>query len=593
MQIKITGLALLITLLALPMNDALGQNQPTGRAAESYPVPPEAKRIAGVPKGVVTQYHMAGSEIFPGTERDYWIYVPAQYDPKKPACLMVFNDGKNFASEKGASKLPIVFDNLIHTGEMPVTIGVFVNPGVMPALTPEAQPRYNRSFEYDGMGDNYARFLIEEVMPLVKAKYNISDDANDHAICGSSSGGIAAFTAAWERPDYFSRVYTIVGTYVGLRGGNKYPVLIRKTEPKALRVFLQDGSNDNDIYCGSWWVANQDMLSAFDYAGYEVNHVWGEGYHGQKHGAAIMPDVLRWLWKDYPKRVTTHYDQSRHEATEFLIDGEDWQLISEGHGFTEGPAVNANGDLYFTDLQNSKIIKITPNGKESVFAENTARTNGLAFGPDGKLYGAQTGKKRVVAWDTSSGKIQTIAEGIAPNDLVVKHDGTIYCTEPGKQTVWRIDPDGKKQAVDTGAKGCNGVVFSADQSLLYVTDYPGRFVYSYQIGADGSLHYKQQFVYLHVPANAPRANADGMCVDNEGWLITATAAGIQISDQPGRVHLILPPPGGGAAPSNATFGGPEGKTLYVTCGDKVFKRRINMQGAKAWQDPAKLLKPRL
>ncbi|MHC4993607.1 MAG: alpha/beta hydrolase, partial [Planctomycetota bacterium] len=225
------ALLLLICFVSLmPCAPLVAQDQAAGRAAESYPVPPEAKRQPGVPEGVVTKYQMKGSKIFPGTERDYYIYVPAQYDASKPACLMVFNDGHRFATENSPSRLPIVFDNLIHTGEMPVTIGVFVNPGVVPATKPGAQPRYNRSYEYDGLGDHYARFLIEELMPLVTAKYNISDDANDHAICGSSSGGIAAFTAAWERPDYFSRVYTIVGTYVGLRGGDRYPVLVRKTE---------------------------------------------------------------------------------------------------------------------------------------------------------------------------------------------------------------------------------------------------------------------------------------------------------------------------------------------------------------------------
>ncbi|MHC4996967.1 MAG: SMP-30/gluconolactonase/LRE family protein, partial [Planctomycetota bacterium] len=358
---------------------------------------------------------------------------------------------------------------------------------------------------------------------------------------------------------------------------------------KPLRIFLQDGSNDNNIYCGDWWVANQDMLSSFDYSGYEVNHVWGEGYHGQKHGAAIMPDVLRWLWKDWPKRVTTHYDRARNEATEFLIDGEGWELVSEGHGFTEGPAVNAKGELFFSDLDKHEILKVDTNGKVSIFATNTQRTNGLAFGPDGRLYGARTNAQQIVVWDMD-GNQSVHAEGIAPNDLVVGPDGVIYCTEPRTRTVWRVDPNGKKTALDTEAMGCNGVILSADQSLLYVTDYPGRFVYSYQIAADGSLVNKQPFVYLHVPANRPRANADGMAVDKDGWLLTATAMGVQISDQPGRVHLILPPPHGGAAPANVTF---DGNVLYATCGDKVYKRKVNMTGVRAWEKAVELEKPRL
>ena len=193
---------------------------------------------------------------------------------------------------------------------MPVTIGVFVMHGRVKAVQPGALDRFNRSFEYDGLGDDYARFLLEELLPEVEKQttsdgrpIRLSNDGNDRGIGGSSSGAICAFTAAWERPDAFRRVFSAIGTYVGLRGGNVYPTLIRKYEPKPIRIFLQDGSDDLNIYGGDWWMANQEMERALTFAGYEVNHVWGDGGHNGKHATEIFPDAMRWLWKDWPAPV--------------------------------------------------------------------------------------------------------------------------------------------------------------------------------------------------------------------------------------------------------------------------------------------------
>ncbi|SVD42174.1 uncharacterized protein METZ01_LOCUS395028, partial [marine metagenome] len=219
-------------------------------AADDYKLGPDSIPQAGVPEGSIEKLFFNQSEIYPGTERDWWIYVPAQYDPAEPACLMVWQDGHSRVTRDGQWRVPVVFDNLIHRGEMPVTIGVFISPGLVPAPNENAEARYNRSFEYDSMGDRYARFLIEEMIPQVEAKYNVSKDPNDRAIAGASSGAIAAFGVAWNRPDAFRRVFSTIGTYVGLRGGNNYPTLIRKTVPKPLRVFLQDGSNDLNLYGG-------------------------------------------------------------------------------------------------------------------------------------------------------------------------------------------------------------------------------------------------------------------------------------------------------------------------------------------------------
>ncbi len=269
-----------------------------GAAQDDYQLGPDSQRQPDVPQGEVTK-HSWTSEVFAGTVRDYWIYVPAQYDAAKPACLMVFQDGGNYVNETGQFRTTIVFDNLIHKGEMPVTIGLFINPGEVPAGQPGQQPRKNRSFEYDTLSDQYARFLLDEMLPEVSKKHKLVRDASGRAICGISSGGICAFTAAWERPDAFSKVLSHVGSFTNIRGGHVYPSVIRKTERKPIRVFLQDGSNDLDNLHGNWPLANQEMAAALKFAGYDYRFEFGTGGHNGKHGGAILPDSLRWLWRDY------------------------------------------------------------------------------------------------------------------------------------------------------------------------------------------------------------------------------------------------------------------------------------------------------
>jgi sugar lactone lactonase YvrE/enterochelin esterase-like enzyme len=565
-------------------------------AAEGpYPVDPASRRQEKVPVGKVSKFSFRDSKIYPGTVRDYSVYVPAQYDGSQPAALMVFQDGESYLNPNGASKATIVFDNLIHSKEMPVTIGVFINPGVVPATGNNAQPRFNRSFEYDDFSDKYARFLIEELLPEVQKQYKISARPDDRGICGASSGAIAAFTAAWHRPDAFRRVYSMIGTYVGLRGGDEISTLIRKTEPKPLRIFLQDGSNDNNIYCGDWWMANQMMERSLTFAGYEVNHVWGEGAHSHQHGGAIFPDAMRWLWKDAATPVQTHYDRCKGKAKDWLIAGEDWQLVSQGHVFTEGPVCGPEGDVYFTDIPRSQIIRIGADGKVAVFLQETQKTNGLSFGPDGRLYGCRAGSKEIVSWDLKSKAEQVHARGIEANDLTVAHDGTIYATEPAKKAVWVIAPGQEKRLASDAFHGVNGIILTPDQTRVEVADPSGRFVYSCQRAKDGMLQHIQPYHHLHLPPAdlEIRSAADGMKVTRDGQLLVATAMGIQICDQPGRVNLILPPPLGARHPSNVCFAGEGLKDLIITCGDKVYRRKTNMTGALSWQPPVNPPKPGL
>jgi len=270
-------------------------------AIDDYQPGPDAMVKEGVPKGTVTQ-HSHSSDIFPGTERDYWVYVPAQYDGSKPAAVLICQDGGGFVKEKGSFRAPTVLDNLIHAGDIPVTVGIFINPGVVPAEKDDAKPRSNRSFEYDTLSDQYARFLIDEILPKVAKEHDLRLTANPdgRAICGNSSGGICAFTAAWERPDAFTKVISHIGSFTNIRGGHVYPALIRKTEPKKpLRVFLQEGKNDLDNLHGNWPLANQQMAAALKFSGYDFNFIMGNGKHSGRHGGAIFPDTLRWIWRDW------------------------------------------------------------------------------------------------------------------------------------------------------------------------------------------------------------------------------------------------------------------------------------------------------
>jgi enterochelin esterase family protein len=264
-----------------------------GGQLEVYETHPDARERAGVPKGNVTQMPPWHSKIFAGTTRDWWVYVPAQYNAATPAAVMVFQDG-NAARQYVVP----VFDNLIAAGDMPVTVGVFVEPGGIKA------PRDNRSFEYDTLSDQYVRFLLEEMLPEVEKTVRLRRDAAGRAIAGQSSGAIAAFTAAWERPNEFSRVLSGIGSFTNIQsgktlreGGHNYAAMIRKAPRKPIRIFMQDGANDLDNQHGSWWLANQTLARSLAYAGYDYRFEQGQGFHNNNHMRAILPDALRWLWR--------------------------------------------------------------------------------------------------------------------------------------------------------------------------------------------------------------------------------------------------------------------------------------------------------
>lgn len=286
---------LAISMVTLIASAVSAQQKP---ASESVTYGPDSQRQSGVPKGEVTKY-VWKSKVFPNTIREYYVYVPAQYDAKSPAALMVFQDGHTYVKEDGDFRVPVVFDNLIHQKAMPVTIGLFINPGQHGDELPKDPFRAdNRSFEYDTLTDQYDHLLIDELIPEISRKYKLADSPAMRAIGGISSGGICAFTAAWQRPDYFQKVLSHVGSFTNIKGGHVYPSLIRKAPKRTIKVFLQDGSNDLDNQHGNWWLGNQQMDAALKFSKYDYKFVGGTGGHNGKHGGSILPESLRWLWAD-------------------------------------------------------------------------------------------------------------------------------------------------------------------------------------------------------------------------------------------------------------------------------------------------------
>jgi enterochelin esterase family protein len=268
-------------------------------AKEPYELTEDSKKKENVPEGTIVQHHLADSKIYPGTERDYWIYVPKQYDASKPASLMVFQDGRLYLFDMMQAN--IVLDNLIYKNEIPVIIGVFIGPGDKGPGMPIYGGTNNRSFEYDSVDDMYSRFLMEEIIPQIKKECNISDDPKHRAIVGISSGAVCSFNVAWKHPDVFGKVICHCGSFVNIRGADKFPEWIRRTPAKPLKVFLQSGKRDLNVIFGSWAIKNKEMAAALEYAGYDHKFVFGKGGHSLNHAAAIFPDTLRWLWSDVAK----------------------------------------------------------------------------------------------------------------------------------------------------------------------------------------------------------------------------------------------------------------------------------------------------
>jgi len=556
---------------------------------ENYPVDSASVIHPGVPKGEVLHFTFENSRIFPGTWREYWVYVPQQYNPAKPACVFVDQDGIQF-------KAPVVFDNLINSKEMPVTIGIFITPGRVRAKNDTvALDRYNRSLEYDGLGDAYVRFILEEILPDVEKqktsdgrRITLSKNANDRSIGGSSSGAVCAFTAAWERPGAFSRVFSSIGTYVNLRGGNDYPSLIRKYEPKPIRIFLQDGSNDLNIYAGGWFLANQEMESALTFAGYAVEHIWGEGAHNGNHATAIFPQAMRWLWKDYPAPVIASRGKNPF-LNDILLPGESWELVGDGYGLVANLGNDIHGAIYYHDLKTNKVYNIDSAKKLTATTTFGRKKDTMASGI----------KMKALILDVFNTMGDKTTHHIAGNDLIEapKYIAGYYATgadnTPDAGKLFLFDKNRKPKIVDKGLKNPYGLALTPDQTQLYVTESNSHWVWIYSIKPDGSLTNKQRYGWLHQPDTAENAHPTGIKCDRDGRVYVATNLGVQVLDQIGRVEAILPLPVTSDEPTSLCFGGKDFNMLYVSYKTKVFRRKLKVKGIDDSAGPIKPPKPSL
>lgn len=581
---------------------ALAFSVVSGTAADDYPLTSESvERRPGVPRGRVESFAFNDSKVFPNTSRAGWVYIPAQYDASHPPALMVFQDGHTYVREDGRMRVPIVFDNLIAAGEMPVTVGVFINPGHRGTNGPPDAGwghRNNRSLEYDGLGDAYARFLLEELLPFVAQRFDLrwSDDPARRAIAGMSSGGICAWTVAWERPDQFGRVLSHIGSFVNIRGGHVYPALIRKTERKPIRVFLQDGSNDLNNLHGHWPLANLEMASALAFAGYDFRFVYGDGAHNDRHGSAILPDSLRWLWRDGPGTLPTPENRDNLAGDEALVKllpggGREapWQSVAEGLAFTDAAAVDAKGAFYFSDLPRGNVHRIAdpaaPQPVLEAWLEKGPKISGMTFAADGQLYAASQGDfegpnqdlRRVVSIDPVTKSVTTVALELQPNDLVVTRSGWMFVTETGTGQVLRIPTSARDlrrpPPVAGGIDKPNGIALSPDERFLWVSEYGGRHVWQFVITEDGSLRGGQRMSLLQVPAGRPDSGGDGATTDAAGRVWVTSHAGVQVFDAVGRLSAVLERPQDKATVSTV-LAGAQRNYLYVCSSDRIYRRPV-------------------
>ena len=609
-------------------------------AADDYPPHPDSIAQAGVPKGELLKGFYTANErsVFPGTERAYQIYLPAGFDKSKPTPFMVFQDGVIYNA-------PVVFDNLIAKHDLPALIGIFINPGVVPAVNPDALPRFNRSYEYDSVSATYSSFLIDEFLPAISERHGISlsTDANDAAICGNSSGGICAFMTAWHRPDRFRRVFTGVGTYVGIHGADQLPVLVRKLEPKPLRVYLQSGEQDNNLYCGDWWMANQTMERSLAWAGYDVAHTWGTGGHNGKQATAIFPDVLRWLWRDWSEAKEINANprgDSKWLGYQVVQAGSGWEEIKISDENTQdlsadmkvevkkmsakSLAASATGEVYFFKPQPAFIFRIPVDGQARLLAKrlDVLSIHKLAVGLKGELHVLHSRRPegaRALGILQADDSIQIKHDHLMSKTFVLNQfQRTFLAVEsvdswpgeplPSMMAIAGVEPARLYFSSAIGDySSLRALCLSPDQSLLYGIDADGSQVWSIRVDQDGTkeivdpfadeeeqakrvLSHAQPFYHLDSFAQT-HPDAKGLCVDTDGRLYVATALGIQVCDQAGRVNFIIPIP---QQAYDVCFGGKDLAELFITCGDRIFKRPTKVHGLVSGQmAPVKPAAPKL
>lgn len=538
---------------------------------------PPAIRNEEILSGTLKQFNFEKSMLFPGTTREVTVFIPAQYDGSKPACVYVKTDGFN-PREK------TLMETMIATKEMPVTVGVFVRPGELRAPMAGTAGRRNRDLEYDGVNDNHVRFLTDELLPFIAKEFNLrlSTDGNDRCMAGGSSGGIAAFTAAWMRPDAFSRVYAASGSWVAFRGGHEFPTMVRKFEAKPIRAFLTTATHDMENCAGDWYLLDQEMDKAMKFSGYDYQFRTIEGRHVAGYGEHWR-EAMAYLWREWPARVKAGPSSPR--AQEIILPGEGWELLASGFKSTRGPSCDSRGEVFFADTTNNKIHKIGLDGSITEFASNTGNAHCLSVGANGTVYSVSEKSGKIMSYG-ADGKGALVTDGLPAHSILAMPNGDLYVTSNDDTkpknggSVWLVK-GGNKTCVDSGVKFATGLTYRPDQWLISVAEGHSKWIYSYQIASDGALINKERFFHLHVADCDDDAGAESICYSVEGRQFIATRSGVQVSADDGPTQVILPVPDGTRV-SAVAIGGKDGDTLFAFCMDKIWKRKIQQHSMGAF-----------
>ena len=496
---------------------------------QTYPLGPDSQ-VRDVPHGTIEKAVLPPGQFFPGTPHNYAIYTPANA-PAGPLPYIIFLDGSSYL---GGLRAPIVLDNLIAARAIPPMIGIFVDPGVLPAIRPDAQNRYERVFEYDSLSNRYSQFLLTELLPAVSKQHALSTDPNEHAIAGTSTGAVGAFVAAWHRPDQFRRVLSLIGTYVAMKGADTLPEIVRKTEAKPLRIWMQDGANDHitptepygTFYAGTWPQANKLLFDALQFEGYDAKLTIGTGGHDTKQGTAELPEALRWLWRDYAETgkvqpIVPHPPAGLNDAG-WMTRGSIWATVDAvGNWEDRGSATNPN-------LDEATQIAL----------------GGIAGTRNGVFYSAGPG---TVIW----GKRRLTTKAVQSPD----------------------------RAVASPTPVPTAIALSPDQSMLVVADLVHRHQWSMQLQADGTPTNAQPFYRLEVLDDD--GGATGVAFDSLDQVYFATDLGVQVCEANGRTAMILNSPVEDKPVTAVAFGGPERDWLYVMSDGKLFRRKMKVHGISA------------
>jgi len=555
---------------------ALGCVVASGAQAQiRYLESPDSLVQPGVPKGDLLNFKFTSQKYYPGSTCNVAVYIPAQYTGEKSACLCVGYDGPGLQARN-------VFDNLIFKKQMPVTIGVWVGPSMILKPGQKKPVRYIRDYQYDSVNGDFGSYVINEVMPYIEQQKTalgkpilISPDPSDHMAMGVSAGGIGSFTLAWEHPEFVRRVFSAIGSFYGIRGGDWYPVLIRKTEPKPIRVFQQDGVKDtwNPAF-GDGYQLNEAVEESLRFAGYDVNHSWGVLGHEGSDATSVLPEALKWLWRDYPAPIVAGVSGNSF-LLDTLVPGKSWQLLGGIAQPVAAVASDPAGSVYFADPA-GMVYKLDDTGKTDKFVDTGSAVCSMAFDSSGALYVCQPSAGKVLQISVG-GKKSVVVSGGRASHVIVDSKGRIYISEPGlhddmPSIVWIIE-GGKKTVIDKGLDHATGLLITPDRNRLLIAEGHTHWVHDGLLLPDGTIQFREHLYWLHVEestADGDWADAGDMAMDGLTHLYVATRMGVQIGDNEARSAAILTLPGG--AVTALCFGGKAFDTLYAVSGGRIYVR---------------------